>query len=193
MDQNTKILIPDIPGEWDRYSRQGNTSVWNDVWHKNGLPEIKKVPPERGMSAKNIEGKWYWVSDCAECNGQDPSYVYIKCEAHDVCVTCQIPRTEISGGAWGHKRGFRCKPCQSTLDAEERASKLKSVSDSEYDEYDYLFQDEIICPHCGDKTEPEGEQNSDSEECEVCGGDYSIETNVEVTYSTRVVGERVTE
>ena len=42
MSKDTKILIPEIPGEWTERTRSGSKCIWNDGWHgkphRNGLP-----------------------------------------------------------------------------------------------------------------------------------------------------------
>ncbi len=71
MDKNTKILIPEIPGEWTQRQRNGSLNVWNGADHHRfhrtttDLPEVSLRPPENGLYAERIDGAWYWVSGCA--------------------------------------------------------------------------------------------------------------------------------
>ncbi|MGH8387906.1 MAG: hypothetical protein ACRESJ_20870 [Pseudomonas sp.] len=66
MDKNTKILIPEISGNWRVRLRPGKTNIWNEARdgkpHRNGLPEVRLDPPETGLYAERIDGAWYWVS-----------------------------------------------------------------------------------------------------------------------------------
>ena len=60
MSKDTKILIPEIPGEWTERTRSGHTCKWNDGWHgkphRNGLPYVELMAPEKGLYAERIEG-----------------------------------------------------------------------------------------------------------------------------------------
>ncbi|WP_238344635.1 hypothetical protein [Pseudomonas sp. SWRI81] len=53
MDKNTKILIPEIPGEWTQLLRSGKTNIWNEARHgkphTNGLPEVRLDSRNRAL------------------------------------------------------------------------------------------------------------------------------------------------
>jgi hypothetical protein len=153
---------------------------------------IKAPRPE--LTAKLINGGWHWVNDCPECNGKEPQWAYLKCEKHNVCVTCGISRKDTQGTIWGHRNGFRCDSCQTTINEQKRIEALARVAEKEYDEWDYIYKDDMLCPHCGMKQHHEmsdGEPPAE-EICETCGGKFSIEVEYSWTYSTAVVGERIT-
>jgi hypothetical protein len=42
MNKNTKILIPEISGQWKERTRSGNTNIWNQALH--GRPHLKGLP-----------------------------------------------------------------------------------------------------------------------------------------------------
>jgi hypothetical protein len=154
---------------------------------------IEAPMPE--LQAKLIEGKWYWVNDCPECNGKEAEWAYAKCEKHNVCVDCGIKRKDVlDTTVWGHSKGFRCNTCQITLNEQVRTEALQKVAEKEYDEWDYHYTDKLLCPHCGTDQNHEmvdGEP-SDENECEVCWGKFSTETHYTVEFSTTVIGERIT-
>jgi len=154
--------------------------------------DVSIKAPRRELFADLIDGKWYWVNDCPECNGQEPKWAYVKCTKHDVCLTCRTPRSELKEIPWGHVAGFRCKPCQDAIDATNRREALERVAGKDYDEWNYLNTDNVVCPHCETSYQPESGQGEGNETCQTCGGEFSVEVEYSVTYSTSVVGERVT-
>ncbi|VVQ38412.1 hypothetical protein PS943_05855 [Pseudomonas fluorescens] len=197
MDKNTKILIPEISGDWKERTRSGNTNIWNyasnGVPHRNGLPEVRLDPPEVGLYAERIDDAWYWVSGCAQCNGAGERWSYIVCDKHDVCRRCSIHRSKLTETPWGHTDGWTCKPCQDAEDAQAKATALAKVAEGEYDEWDYRCQDECKCPHCATVIHIESEDYGDKKmECDTCGGQFELTTEYSVTFTTQVIGERIT-
>jgi hypothetical protein len=63
VDKNTKILIPEISGDWKERTRSGNTCIWNYALHgkphRNGLPKVRLDPPKVGLYAELINGAGY--------------------------------------------------------------------------------------------------------------------------------------
>lgn len=55
--KDVKIPIPEIPYEWEKRIRCGNTCVWNE----GKGSEVRLDPPQRGLFAKRFEDGWYWV------------------------------------------------------------------------------------------------------------------------------------
>ena len=197
MDKNTKILIPEIPGEWTQRLRSGKTNIWNEARHgkphTNGLPEVRLDPPEVGLYAERIDGAWYWISGCAKCNGSGEKYSYSVCDKHNVCRLCSTHRSKLTEAPWGHPEGFTCKPCQDAVDAVAKAAALAKVAESDYDEWDYRNLDECKCPHCATvihiETEDYGDKNM---ECDTCDGLFELTIEYSVTFTTKVIGERIT-
>ncbi|WP_130908328.1 hypothetical protein [Pseudomonas sp. Sample_16] len=199
MDKNTKILIPEIPGEWTQRQRNGSLNVWNGKDHhrfhrtSTDLPEVSLLPPENGLYAERIDGAWYWVSGCAKCNGTGEKYSYSVCDKHNVCRLCGTHRSKLAETPWGHPEGFTCKPCQDAEDAVAKAKALAKVAESDYDEWDYRCQDECKCPHCATVIHIEAEDYGDkSMSCDTCGGEFELVTEYTVQFTTTVIGERIT-
>ena len=197
MDKNTKILIPEIPGEWVDRTRSGKTNIWNHAMHGrphvNGLAEVRLEPPEAGLYAERIDGAWYWVSDCAKCIGTGEKWSYSVCDKHNVCRLCSTHRSKLTEIPWGHPEGFTCKHCQDSVDAIVKAEALAKVAETDYDEWDYRCQDECKCPHCATvihiETEDYGDKNMT---CDTCDGEFELVTEYAVQFTTTVIGERIT-
>lgn len=197
MDKNTKILIPEISGEWTDRLRSGKTNIWNacshDRPHRNGLPEVRLDPPEVGLYAERIDGAWYWVSGCSKCNESGEKYSYTVCDKHNVCRLCSTHRSKLTEAPWGHPDGFTCKPCQDAEDAAAKAAALAKFAESEYDEWDFQDQDECKCPHCATvihiETEDYGDKNM---KCDTCEGLFEMTVEYSVSFTTTVIGDRIT-
>ena len=198
MDKNTKILIPEISGDWTERLRSGKTNIWNacshDRPHRNGLPEVRLDPPEEGLYAERIDGAWYWVSGCAKCNGSGEKYSYSVCEKHNISRLCSTHRSKLTETPWGHPEGFTCKPCQDAEDTLAKAEALAKVAETDYDEWDYRNLDECKCPHCATVIHIEAEDYGDKNmECDTCKGWFELTTEYSVTFTTKVIGDRVTQ
>ncbi len=76
--------------------------------------------------------------------------------------------------------------------AAARLEALEKVAAKEYDEWDYYNTDEVVCPHCASSYAPDCETPEGNEICEVCRGEYTVEPEHSVTFTTSVVGERLT-
>lgn len=191
MDKHIKILIPEALPQWtDRIHSGAMKAIWNS--QTKHLPILELSPPRRGLKSELIDGAWYWVVGCEKCLGTSNGFAdYFVCDEHNVCVDCRTNRSEIEGAVWGTKGGFRCQPCQTKLEQKLKREALEKVASKDYDEWDYQNNDEIVCPHCGTSHEPD--QPSEGKEiCGICGGEYELNIEYSVTYSTTVVGERIT-
>ncbi|WP_303847514.1 hypothetical protein [Aeromonas sobria] len=157
---------------------------------------ILKHPTNKAMYADLVDGQWVWRNGCRKC---DPSQSpYIVCDEHDKCDSCGISRKDLKEAPWGlGDGGWRCKDCQAVLDEREKQAALSRVAKKVqqaggYDEWEFSGQDKVKCPHCATEWSPDEDVNSaENYECGVCGGLYTIEPCYEVTYTTRVVGERL--
>ncbi|MNJ58927.1 hypothetical protein D3C77_545860 [compost metagenome] len=70
---------------------------------------------------------------------------------------------------------------------------MAKFAEAEFDASDFEYQDECKCPHCATVMHLESEDHKDQEmTCEVCGGRFKLTLNYEVTYSTAMLGQRVT-
>ena len=168
-----------------RRVRSGRNQIFTE-----GDIEVKIQHERKEMFAELIDGKWYWINGCAECNGKERTWnTYIECEEHDRCSVCDAKRNEIEGSVWGGSKGWTCNPCmeEKRLDARRKAfDKL----DGELP--DCLYRDEIICPHCGTKLSSADIYESQIMDCDVCEGGIDLEVEYSPTYSTVCVGERMT-
>ena len=186
--RDTKILIPEIPGEWTQRTRSGHTNIWNDPFYKknHGLPEVRMSPPRKGLYAERIDGAWYWVCGCEMCLQSGKSWSYVVCEEHDRCVTCRCTRDQLTEAPWGAKGGgWRCKPCDDTMKAEARAKALAAAAASGHSEDDCCYVAEVICPYCATRQRMENRQESEQDiECNTCGDLYDLEVEWSPTYST---------
>lgn len=184
--RDTKILIPEIPGEWTQRTRSGSTQIWNDPWHKTGLPEVRMQPPQKGLFADRIGGAWYWVCGCEKCLDSGKGFNYSPCDAHDRCVSCSCSRAELTEAPWGSRDGgWRCKPCQHRLDAARKAESLAKAEAQGHSEDDCCYTSNIICPFCAT------EQSTDDRHepavglvCDTCDGEFDLEVDWTPSYTT---------
>ena len=189
MDKNTKILIPEIPGEWTQRTRSGHTNIWNDAWHNqrnpNPLPEVRREPPEKGLYAERIDGAWYWVCGCEQCLGNGVTHSYIICDAHDHCDTCKQHRSVFKEAVWGLRQGWRCRACQETRDIARKAEALAAAAEKGHNEDDCQYTDNIICPYCATEQGCDDiTRDQKRMECRTCGGHFDLVLHFEVTYTT---------
>lgn len=158
---------------------------------------ILEHPSNKAMYADLVNEQWYWVNGCSHCdNSQSP---YIVCEKHDKCVDCNKPRSFFKEAVWGCRNNtWQCNGCHEKEAARAKQEALQRVArkvkeSGEYDEWEYYNQDKIKCPHCATEIEPctaDGVPEG-KETCHVCNGDYEIEPIYELTYTTKVLGERL--
>lgn len=188
--RDVKILIPEIPVEWTQRNRSGHTNIWNDSFHRNGLPEVKLDPPMHGLYAERFEDGWYWVCGCHKCLENGKPHSYIVCFEHDRCVTCNIHRTELKEIPWGHPDGFKCKQCAKREHAERKAEALVEARLNAHSEDDCYRTDEVICPVCGTENSSEDIHASGEHEmtCYVCDAGFVVEVEYEPKYTSRLKG-----
>lgn len=185
--RDTKILIPEIPGEWTRRMRSGSTQVWNDARHTSeGLPEVRMEPPQKGLFADRIDGAWYWVCGCEKCLESGKGFNYSPCDEHDRCVTCRCTRPELKETPWGGcDGGWRCVPCQTTIHAKAKAEALAAAAAKGHSEADCWATSEIICPHCATvQSRDDRYESSEGLECHVCDGVFDLEVEHSLSYTT---------
>ncbi|MDF1511473.1 DNA methylase [Bacillus phage vB_Bacillus_1020A] len=186
--KDVKIFIPEIPKEWEQRTRSGHTNIWNDSFYRNGLPEIKLEPPQRGLYAERFEDGWYWVCGCSKCLKNNEKYSYIVCEEHDRCVSCGTHRKELTEIPWGHPDGFQCKPCREREHEERKQEALRLAKENKHDEWDCFREDKIICPVCASECSSEDmyEPGEDEVTCHVCDTEFVVEIEYEAKYTSRL-------
>ena len=162
--------------DFDRYRAEGGGSKPNVKIHDK--PDTIRIePPEKHYYAELIEGEWWWINGCAECNGEPRDWMtYIECDKHNVCRTCKTPRNEIKDTPWAGKNGWQCKPCHEIQQEEEKQSALDAMPE-EFDEWDYHGVNEITCPYCKYEFSDSWESaNADSEDndCPRCDNTFKV-------------------
>lgn len=187
--KDTKILIPEIPGEWTQRTRNGHTNVWNDPWHTarqvEPLPEVRLGPPQRGLYAERIDGAWYWVCGCEKCLGSAEKYSYITCHDHDRCEMCGIHREDITETPWRVAGGWACKPCAAAAKQRRKVEAMAAAQAAGHGEDDCEYTDDITCPYCASKISEDEPVYKDGDfECDVCGGTCSVEVIHSVSYTS---------
>lgn len=173
-----KINNPRIVNYTQR-TRSGDTQVFCTGNDEHGVAiTIRIKAPERSWYAELIDGEWWWLDGCNQCNDRDRSvHGYLNaCDKHDTCVTCHKPRSEIKDTVWGHKQGFQCQPCHDIAHEAAKQAALAAMPE-EYDSWDYHGKDEITCPYCAfefsDSFESYGDDN-ETHECPVCDNDFKV-------------------
>ena len=78
--------------DFERYRGEGgNKGSGVEIHDKPDTVRLK--PPKQHYHAQLIDGEWWWVNGCGECNGRPRDWgTYIECEKHNVCRTCGTPR-----------------------------------------------------------------------------------------------------
>ncbi len=185
--------------------RHGRTQAFREKIDKNGKTHtafmsndktdvIEIEPPEKHIYAELVDGEWYWLNGCCECNGEKRCWVnsYIECEEHDVCQTCGIHRSKLKEAPWGKPDGWRCEPCQDRIDSAHKSSMLLSAR--EYDEWGFRNLDEVECPYCNEKlTEwyrslDENDEDRQEITCETCENKYNVAVNRSVSFDvTKII------
>lgn len=144
-------------------------------------------PPLPHIHSTLIKDKWHWINGCDECHGREGTWTtYIKCEKHDVCHLCKMPRSKLKEAPWGHPKGFECKPCHSKKHEEEKTKALAAMT-GRYDEWDYRSLSELKCPYCDLEFEDSHEYYdvSDHEiECDRCDHVFKVTAEPRVTFTT---------
>lgn len=175
--------------DWDRYKEDGGGRAHNVKMHDK--PDtIRLQPPEKHYYSELINGEWWWVNGCAECNGQPRDWMtYIECEKHNVCRTCKASRSEITETPWGGKHGWQCNPC-SVREHEEKKAEALAAMPEEYYDWDYRGQDEVKCPYCNLEVEDSGDgelyRDGDQEiDCGRCDNSFTLTTEFSPSYTMR--------
>ncbi len=172
-------LTPDM-----QLSRSGSTMLFRKDYgdrqfanEKNSDVVIKAPRPE--LVARLIDNEWCWVNECPECIGKEPVFPYVKCEKHNVCVTCGIKRKDLKETPWGHRNGFVCKPCED--------ARVKSIIDAfqatEINEDDFNYRSDVKCLYCGYEFYPDDFYETGTLECGNCSNELHVEVEYEPYYT----------
>jgi len=141
------------------------------------------------------DGVWVQNLECPKCLGVEVGWSLFKvCREHDNCLTCGINRDDVKERSmFGVKGGSQCHPCHDREMAEKKAAALARVNYEDYDEWDYKFKDDIVCPWCEhqftDSFEYCHDGNSTEIECHECDLKFEVEPDYTVTYSSTRIEE----
>ena len=168
------------------------------ISEENADVVLKHERPE--MYAELIHDVWYWVNGCSKCEeaiNYKENYSYQVCYEHNRCISCGTHRTDLTETPWGHQDGFICKPCVDTRDSEIRKQAFSKFREDKLSYYDFRNNATIKCPHCGSDN-GDGSDNglSDNEadlSCQVCEGEFTVNIEYQLSYTTSVIGEQLAE
>ena len=188
--KDTKILIPEVPKEWENRIRSGHANIWTE--EQNGkVSQIELHPPQHGLYAERFEDGWYWVCGCNKCLQNNEKYSYIVCEEHDRCITCGTHRKELTEIPWGHPDGFQCKPCDALEREARKQEVLQRARENGHSKWDCFREDTIICPVCASECSSEDvyEAGEHEMDCYVCGTEFVVEIEYEPKFTTSLKQE----
>ena len=170
--------------DFDRYRAEGGNTGKQVKMHDK--PDtIRLRPSEQSYYSMLINGEWWWVDACDQCNGRERNgYSYMgECLKHDVCRSCSKPRKDFKT-VWGGKLGWQCEPCQESEHEEEKQKALAAMSE-EFDPWDYHCLSDIKCPYCDYKFSDSSESYDDDDEeheCPRCDNTFTVTANHSVTF-----------
>jgi len=156
--------------DFDRYRAEGGGRKPNVEMHDK--PDTIRISHEnKSYYAELIEGVWWWLDGCNECNGRPRgAFTYMgECDKHNVCRTCRIHRSKLIDTPWGGRDGWQCKPCaESEHEAEKQEALSKMPCEEDFCEWDYHGVDEITCPYCNLEFSDSWESADDDDEAHEC-------------------------
>lgn len=156
--------------------------------------------PSQSWLARLIDGHWYWVEFCPDCNGMDrQAGDGIPCIEHNTCRVCYVSRDKASttsiGAVWGHSGGWVCNDCHDALEAERHSAAAERIAErNDEGDTEESMADKPTCPWCGEEEEIEAERHYGCEgevhDCDACGKRYKL-TTVTMIYwdSERVIDD----
>ena len=163
--------------DFDRYSREGGNSSHGVKMHDKS-DTIRVIPPKKSYYSELIDGEWWWLEGCAECNGRPRDWMtYIECDTHNVCVDCKKSRKEIGKEtAWAGKHGWQCDTCRK-IEHEAEKKKALAAMPEEYRAWEFHGKYEITCPYCAFEFSDSWESahaDCESKECERCDNTFTF-------------------
>lgn len=154
--------------DWDRYRADDGPRKHNIKMHDK--PDtIYLDPPEKHYFAELIDGEWWWINGCEECNGRnrDCFKSYIECDEHNVCKSCKTPAANIEGTRWGSQRGWQCDKCKATQHEAEKQAALEAMP-KEFFAWDFHGLDNVTCPYCDFEFSDSFEHANADEKKQLC-------------------------
>jgi len=181
------------PRDFERYRKEGGGVMPNIEMHlKPDTIEIE--PPVVSYYAELIDGVWWWVNGCSECNGRPRASwkSYIECDKHNVCRSCGCSRQELTEPPYGGSSGWICKPCAKIEHDREKAIALAAMPDH-FTPWDYHGLYDVKCPYCDYKfsdCSDHLEADSHKEECPRCDNVFEVTADHSVTFDCSRIEEK---
>lgn len=173
--------------DFDRYHAEKGPEN-PDVKIHDKPDTIRLIPPEKHWFAALIDGEWWWLNSCEECNGRarDGVKSYVECDKHDVCRQCKTPRTEIKDWVWGSSSGWQCQPCQEAEKAARRREALNKFDEKNFNAWTYHWMDSVKCPYCDTKADfdYDGDNEPEPITCEACDHTFKLVIEFQPQYTT---------
>lgn len=138
----------------------------------------------KAMYAKLIDGVWYWLNGCQECNGKPRNIVhsYVECEEHDRCMSCGAKYNEVKK-RYGSVSGWVCGTCKEEERKEKKRLAFERLGGKKPD---CEYTDSIICPKCGTSNGSD-EYEETTMECCVCNTEFNVDVGYTRYYSTELI------
>lgn len=176
--------------DFERYNKErydGDGKYLHNVEMHDKPDTLNITPPEKHYYSDLIDGEWWWLNGCNECNGLARGYSYVECEKHDVCSSCSKPREHFKESVWGGGDGWTCKPCMESIEKTAKDKALSNFDEENFDEWNYRLEDEAKCPYCDARNvfEYDGDDSPNPIDCHTCGNEFSIELDFEIKYTTK--------
>lgn len=170
----------------DRWRAEGGPANSNKIKMHDKPDNIRIKAPEAHYYAELIDGKWWWVNGCNQCNGRERGQCYVECEKHNICNTCSIPWSKKKGTGWSCDNGWQCKSCADKDHKDEKNAALDAMP-KPHRAWAYKDRDEIICPWCN-YTYPdswgEGDLDETDYECTRCDNNFTVSSETTTTYTS---------
>lgn len=171
--------------DFDRYRSEGGNAGSGATMHDK--PDTLRIdPPEKNYYSELIEGEWWWINGCAECNGHPRSWsTYVECDEHNVCRRCSIPRKGIKGVVRGGQNGWICDACYEIEHNQEKNRALSAMPE-QFDDYDYHDLHEIKCPYCDNEYFDSSDHSSAQDEefeCDRCDSKFTVTAEHTLTFN----------
>jgi hypothetical protein len=144
--------------------------------------------PANEFRATLHDGIWYWKNVCPTCCGEKIHHWWLPvCHKHDICVECKIHYDQVKTRNYNKAGGWICTECKEKQRSAVRVAALKEAKRKELDESDCQDTSKVTCPFCFHEMEHEmdsSSQNGFQEECSRCGGEFDVEVEFAVSFTS---------
>ena len=173
--------------DFDRYGAEGGNQSHGVKMHDK--PDTIRIePPEKHYYAQLIDGEWWWLNGCGECNGNRRDWMtYIECHNHNVCAHCGCDRDSLTEVPRGRENGWVCEPCADIEHEQKKAHALAAMpSDEDFCDWDYHNLHKIKCPHCDYEFSDSWEHledDNEEQECPRCDNVFTVTAVHNIEYN----------